>query len=64
MPRPSRIGPNRRRTPDLESLTDEQLNELIIHAPGTVRLEGHEPFHASPLDSLHARQVLKARGHA
>jgi hypothetical protein len=64
MPRPSRKGPNRRRLPDLETLTTEELTELVIHAPGEVRLQGHEPFHASPLDGYHARQVLKARGHA
>jgi hypothetical protein len=62
MSRPTRKGPDRRRTPDLETLTSEELEELVVAAPGTVHLPGHEPFHASPLDGYNARRVLKARG--
>jgi hypothetical protein len=50
--------------PDLETLTTDELHELVVSAPGEVRLEGREPFHASPLDGYHARLVLKGRGHA
>jgi hypothetical protein len=65
MPRKLRVNRTRRAglaIDELDVLSDDELVQLSIDAPGETLVGGSEPWHVSPSYGIEATRLLIARG--